>query len=43
VREAIEQKRAAEADQEILRVAKVLKDEAALIDQATEQVKAMVR
>lgn len=43
VREAIEQKRAAEADQEILRVAKVLKDEAALIDQATEQVKAMVK
>ncbi len=43
VREAIDQKRASEADQEILRVAKVLKDEAALIDQATEQVKAMTK
>lgn len=34
VREGIEQKRYAEADQEILRVAKALEDEAALIDSA---------
>jgi len=36
VREGIEQKRYAEAEQEIARVAKVLEDEAALIDSAAE-------
>ena len=34
VREGIEQKRYAEAEQEIARVAKALEDEAALIDSA---------
>ena len=38
VREGIEQKRYAEADQEIVRVAKALEDEAALIDSAAEIV-----
>lgn len=38
VREAIEQKRYAEADAEILRVARVLENEAALIDSATSQL-----
>ena len=36
VREGIEQKRYAEAEQEIVRVAKALQDEAALIDSATK-------
>ena len=36
VREAIEQKRYAEADQEIQRVARVLEDEAALVDSASQ-------
>ncbi|HUK88601.1 MAG TPA: transferrin receptor-like dimerization domain-containing protein, partial [Terriglobales bacterium] len=38
VREAIEQKRWAEADSEILRVAKVLENEAALLDSATAEL-----
>jgi N-acetylated-alpha-linked acidic dipeptidase len=38
VREGIEQKRYAEAEQEISRVAKVLEDEAALIDSAAEML-----
>jgi len=38
VREGIEQKRYAEAEQEILRVAKVLQDEASLIESATAQL-----
>jgi N-acetylated-alpha-linked acidic dipeptidase len=38
VREGIEQKRYAEADQEIVRVAKALEDEAALIDSAAQQL-----
>jgi N-acetylated-alpha-linked acidic dipeptidase len=38
VREAIEQKRYAEADAEILRLAKVLENEAALIDEATGEL-----
>ena len=36
VREGIEQKRYAEADQEIVRVAKALQDESALIDSAAQ-------
>ncbi len=36
VREGIEQKKYAEADQEIVRVAKALEEESALIDQASE-------
>jgi N-acetylated-alpha-linked acidic dipeptidase len=36
VREAIEQKRYAEAEQEIVRVAKALQDESTLIDSATK-------
>ncbi|HEY6769062.1 MAG TPA: transferrin receptor-like dimerization domain-containing protein, partial [Candidatus Sulfotelmatobacter sp.] len=39
VREGIEQKRYAEAEQEIIRVAKVLQDEASLIESATAQLK----
>jgi N-acetylated-alpha-linked acidic dipeptidase len=38
VREGIEQKRYAEADQEIERVAKVLEDEAALVDSASQML-----
>ena len=38
VREAIEQKRYAEADGEIARVARVLQDEAALIDTASAEL-----
>jgi N-acetylated-alpha-linked acidic dipeptidase len=38
VREGIEQKRYAEADQEIARVAKALEDEAAVIDAAAEKL-----
>ena len=38
VREAIEQKRWAEADSEILRVARVLENEAALLDSATAEL-----
>jgi hypothetical protein len=38
VREGIEQKRYAEAEQEILRVAKGLQDEASLIESATAQL-----
>lgn len=38
VREGIEQKRYAEAEQEIIRVAKVLQDEASLIESATAQL-----
>ena len=38
VREAIEQKRWAEADSEILRLAKVLENEAALLDSATAEL-----
>jgi N-acetylated-alpha-linked acidic dipeptidase len=41
VREGIEQKRYAEAEQEIVRVAKVLEDEAALIDSAAKQLEQM--
>ncbi|HXZ27875.1 MAG TPA: transferrin receptor-like dimerization domain-containing protein, partial [Terriglobales bacterium] len=41
VREAIEQKRWAEADSEILRVAKVLENEAALLDSATAELEAL--
>lgn len=40
VREGIEQKRYAEADQEIARVAKALQDEAALIDSAAQMLEA---
>ena len=36
VREGIEQKKYAEADQEIVRVAKALEEESALTDQASE-------
>lgn len=43
VREAIEQKRWAEADAEILRVAKVLENEAALIDSASAELEKMTR
>jgi N-acetylated-alpha-linked acidic dipeptidase len=38
VREAIEQKRWAEADQQIVRVAKALQDEADLLDEATKEL-----
>ncbi len=38
VREAIEQKRWPEADAEIIRVAKVLENESALIDSATAEL-----
>ena len=38
VREGIEQKRYAEAEQEITRVAKVLEDEAALVDSASQML-----
>jgi len=38
VREGIEQKRYAEADQEIVRVAKVLQDEAALVESAAQSL-----
>jgi N-acetylated-alpha-linked acidic dipeptidase len=38
VREAIEQKRYAEADQEIMRVAKALEEEAALIESAAQML-----
>jgi N-acetylated-alpha-linked acidic dipeptidase len=38
VREAIEQKRYTEADQEIVRVAKAIQDEAALVNAAAEQL-----
>jgi N-acetylated-alpha-linked acidic dipeptidase len=38
VREGIEQKRYAEAEQEIVRVAKALEDESALIESATKQL-----
>ena len=40
VREGIEQKRYAEADQEIVRVAKALEEESALIDQPATLEKA---
>jgi N-acetylated-alpha-linked acidic dipeptidase len=43
VREGIEQKRYAEADQEIVRVAKALQDEAALIEAAAGQVEQLGR
>jgi hypothetical protein len=38
VREGIEQKKYAEAEQEIKRVAKVLEDEAALVDSASQML-----
>jgi N-acetylated-alpha-linked acidic dipeptidase len=38
VREAIEQKRWTEADQQIVRVAKALQDEADLLDEATKEL-----
>jgi N-acetylated-alpha-linked acidic dipeptidase len=38
VREGIEQKKYAEADDEIVRVAKALQEESALIDQASEML-----
>jgi hypothetical protein len=38
VREGIEQKRYAEAEQEIVRVGKALQDEAALIDSAAQML-----
>jgi N-acetylated-alpha-linked acidic dipeptidase len=38
VREGIEQKRYAEAEQEIVRVAKALEDEAAVIESAARQL-----
>ena len=38
VREGIEQKRYAEADQEIVRVAKALEDEAALVEEAAKRL-----
>jgi N-acetylated-alpha-linked acidic dipeptidase len=38
VREGIEQKRYAEAEQEILRVARALEDESALIESAAKQL-----
>jgi hypothetical protein len=38
VREGIEQKRYAEAEQEIVRVAKALQDESALIESAAKQL-----
>jgi N-acetylated-alpha-linked acidic dipeptidase len=38
VREAIEQKRWTEADQQIVRVAKALQDEADLLDEATKDL-----
>jgi N-acetylated-alpha-linked acidic dipeptidase len=40
VREAIEQKRWPEANAEIVRVAKILENESALIDSATDQLTA---
>jgi N-acetylated-alpha-linked acidic dipeptidase len=42
-REAIEQKRYAEADGEIARVAKALQDEAALVEEAAGELEAIVR
>jgi N-acetylated-alpha-linked acidic dipeptidase len=43
VREGIEQKRYAEAEQEITRVAKVLEDEAALVDSASQMLEGTER
>jgi N-acetylated-alpha-linked acidic dipeptidase len=43
VREAIEQKRYAEADGEIARVARALQDEAALVDSAAAELEKAVR
>jgi len=43
VREGIEQKRYAEAEQEIKRVAKVLEDEAALVDSASQMLEEAAR
>jgi N-acetylated-alpha-linked acidic dipeptidase len=43
VREAIEQKRYAEADSEILRVARAIEDEAALVDSAAADLEALRR
>ena len=42
VREAIEQKRAAEADDEMARIAKVLQEEAALVDSAATALEKVV-
>jgi N-acetylated-alpha-linked acidic dipeptidase len=43
VREGMEQKRYAEADQEIVRVAKALQDEASLIESAAQILEQMAR
>lgn len=43
VREAIEQKRSAEVEQQMLRVAKALQDEASLLDAATRELAAITK
>jgi N-acetylated-alpha-linked acidic dipeptidase len=43
VREAIEQKRYAEANEEIVRVARALEDEATLVDSAASDLEALRR